>query len=404
MSFDNVFDSGGSEADSAEKSADALKKNTPGADQKAPGAKGVPKNVHDLERERDPWLVRQTAHGALDVMGFLGPMFQKFKEASAAQKDVAQKPQSTSDMASSAKDKAFEKVQVRIRDEDLPNLGDEEQKRLKEAHERSKGSLVVTDELGQAEGLAVDPSRNKAYIADRTGKRLWEVDLTSGSKRVAAGSLGSTPNDVTLDGTGTVAYVADWDGDRLLKVNLPHGDRTEVAVVDGQYGVALDTTGKIYVADGSGGHLNEVNLQAQQTQQPPAGVKVTKEPVPHASGVALDGHGKAYIGQWDGENLYEVDLADSEHRGEHRVVATLPGAHTVRVELDGAGNAYVADRKRGRLYKINLADGAYRPVATGLGKPNGLALDTRNGHIYVCNQEGQLWRISHVLPKATPKP
>ncbi|MFC6931213.1 YncE family protein [Actinomadura yumaensis] len=269
MSFGNIFDSGGQGADSAKKSADALKEGTPGADQKAPGAKDVPKNVRDMERERDPWLVRQTAHGALDVIGFLGPLLQKFSDVSAAQKEVSQNPQSTSDMASSARDKALEKVQVKISDEDLPSMGDEEQKRLKEAYERSKGSLVIADELGQAEGLAVDPSRNRAYVADRTGKRLWEVDLASGAKRVVAGALGLTPNDVALDGTGTAVYVADWDGDKLLKVPLPHGDPTAVAVVDGQYGVAMDGPRKAYVADGWGDHLYEIDLPEQPPQPPP---------------------------------------------------------------------------------------------------------------------------------------
>jgi len=60
MSFKNIFDSGGSEADSAEQSAQALNNDTPGAGD-------VSEAVRKLESERDPWLVRQTAPGATEA-------------------------------------------------------------------------------------------------------------------------------------------------------------------------------------------------------------------------------------------------------------------------------------------------------------------------------------------------
>ncbi|MGW7005386.1 hypothetical protein ACWGCW_21925 [Streptomyces sp. NPDC054933] len=69
MSFKNVFDSGGGEADSAKKAAQALNSDTPGAG-------NVSEAVRNLESQRDPWLVRQTAHGAFDIMGFLDPLFR----------------------------------------------------------------------------------------------------------------------------------------------------------------------------------------------------------------------------------------------------------------------------------------------------------------------------------------
>jgi hypothetical protein len=75
MSFKNVFDSGGGEADSAKKAAQALNSDTPGAG-------NVSEAVRNLESQRAPWLVRQTAHGAFDVIGFLDPLFQKFHDVS----------------------------------------------------------------------------------------------------------------------------------------------------------------------------------------------------------------------------------------------------------------------------------------------------------------------------------
>jgi hypothetical protein len=94
MSFENVLDTGGGQADSSKESAQALNNDTPGAGDVA-GA------LRDLENQRDPWLVRQTAHGASDVMNFINPLFQKSQDVSASQRQVSEDPSSTSTMASS---------------------------------------------------------------------------------------------------------------------------------------------------------------------------------------------------------------------------------------------------------------------------------------------------------------
>jgi len=367
MSFKNVFDSGGNEADSAKRSAQALNNDTPGTGD-------VSGDVHKLESQRDPWLVRQTAHGVFDVMDFLNPLFQKFHDVSADQRQVSEAPQSTSDMASSAMNKTFAKVQVKMSDEDLPDISSD------------RSYVLIATDLGQSEGLAVDPSQNKAYVADRAGQKLSAVDLATGARRVVASTLGDT-GDVALDGNGT-AYVTDYSGSRLVAVDLFNGSSRTIASVTTAYGVALDGTGKAYVADHTGGQLIAVDLQNGQK-------KTITEGLGHAAGVALDGNGKAYVGQHGGSTLYEIALTD----GTKRVVTTLPGgANTTRVELDGAGKAYVADHNGRRLYEVNLADGAQRVVATGLGTPNGLGLDS--GQIYVSNHQGQLWRISQRAAQA----
>ncbi|MQS11061.1 PQQ-binding-like beta-propeller repeat protein [Streptomyces kaniharaensis] len=368
MTFKNIFDSGGDEADSAKKAADALNRDIPGA-----GTVSGP--VRDLESKQDPWLVRQTAHGAFDVMGFLNPLLQKFHDASADQLRAAQDPASTFAMASSAMKKAAEAMKVEIRPEDLPNVSTE------------RASLLLTTELGQSEGLAVDPARNKAYVGDLAGQKLSAVDLATGAKRVVASSLGDI-RDVTLDGNGT-AYAADYGGGRVVAVDLTTGSVRTVASVLGAYGVALDGAGKAYVANWNDGQLIAVDLKSGQKNTVTDGLG-------RASAVALAGNGKAYVGQREGGALYEVDLA----AGTKRLVTTLPAANATRVALDGAGNAYVADSGGGRLYLVNLADGAQRVVASGLGHPYGLALDGGNGRIYVSNQEGQLWRLSQRVAQA----
>ncbi|MFD7334559.1 hypothetical protein ACFV98_00955 [Streptomyces violascens] len=371
MSFKNIFDNGGEQAGSAEKSADALNKDTPGSGD-------VSEAVRKLESERDPWVMRQTAHGAFDVMSFLGPLFQNAQGAAAAQRQASEDPSSTSNMASSTT-KAFGPPTVSISDDDAPKLED-----LQKLLGNKKGYALIATGLGLSEGLAVDPSAgNTVYVADRGGTRLCTVKVDNGAQRVAASTLGDI-GDVKLDRQGT-AYTTDWSGARLLAVDLSSGSSSLVVAVTGAYGVALDGAGKAYVASWTDGLLVEVDLTGRQK-------RTVASLGGGIGGVALDGKGKAYVGQKDnGGKLFEVALAD----GAKRVLTSLPsGASTIRVELDGAGRAYTIDHLGGRLYEITLADGAQRVVASGLGTCEGLALDTVNGWIYVSNREGQLWQIS----------
>ncbi|MFI8274282.1 hypothetical protein ACIGBH_05100 [Streptomyces sp. NPDC085929] len=376
MSFENIFDSSGSEANSAKQSAESLNKDTPGAGD-------VSDAVRKLESQRDPWLVRQTAHGAFDVMGFINPLFQKINQASADQRQVVANPASTSSMASSTL-KASGPPQPHISDEDMPKAED-----LSKLMGNRRGYALITTGLGTSEGLAVDPSQNTAYVADRGGVKLSAVKIATGAQRVAANALGDI-GDVKLDGTGK-AYSTDYAGGRLVAVDLSSGTSSVVAGVPGAYGLALDGAGKAYVVSHSEGKLTAVDLQSGQKTTVATGLPIG------TSAVALDGKGKAYVGQKDnGGNLYEVNLAD----GGKRVLTNLPGASTIRVELTGDGRAYTLDHLNGRLYEITLADGAQRVVASGLATCEGLALDTANGQIYVSNVGGQLWQISQRATQA----
>lgn len=376
MSFKNIFDNGGDEAGSAEQSAQALNEDTPGAGD-------VSEAVRKMESERDPWLVRQTAHGAFDVMGFLGPMLQNTQNMAATQRQVSEDPGSTSTMASSTM-KAFGPPQVNISEEDMPKPED-----LSKLIGNKRSFALLATGLGLSEGVAIDPSQGMVYVADRGGQRLCAVKVATGAQRVAASTLGDI-GDVKLDGQGT-AYTTDYGGARLLAVDLAGGSSRTVASVTGAYGVALDGTGKAYVANWLEGQLIAVDLRSGQKNT------IAGNLGQGIGGVALDGSGKAYVGQKDGSGkLYEVSLAD----GTHRVVTSLPGASTIRVELDGAGKAYTIDHVNGRLYEVTLADGAHRVVASGLGTCAGLALDTVNGRIYVSNREGQLWQIDRRAAEA----
>ncbi|MEV2275051.1 YncE family protein [Nocardiopsis sp. NPDC049922] len=254
--------------------------------------------------------------------------------------------------------------------------------------------------LGTADGLALDPVNQKAYVTDRySGGRLHRVDLdpAGGGTDWVLENLGQV-NDVALDLPGGKAYVTDYSGKRLFTVDLADHSAAPVTVAEGMnaYGVALDLPGdRAYVTDVEQGKLIEFDLNSR-----PAERRRTWD-VPRAAGVALKGD-RAYVGQYDLGGLYEVDL--SADGGTPRVVATNLG-RSIRVALDGAALAYVSDSGGGRLHEVVVADdgdrGLRRVVADGLGTVAGVGLDRDNGWIYVTNRQGRLLRISGVLPDAS---
>ncbi|GGU52781.1 hypothetical protein GCM10010211_16620 [Streptomyces albospinus] len=125
MSFKNIFDSGGSEARSAEESAQKVSENIPGA---RPEREGVDPELYDgiPEAVRDPKIMRETSPEALSIMNnFLTPLFKSTQTVADRQRATSENPESTSGMASSVKDEAVKKVKVEIRDEDQPKTSDE---------------------------------------------------------------------------------------------------------------------------------------------------------------------------------------------------------------------------------------------------------------------------------------
>ncbi|MGW8380611.1 hypothetical protein [Streptomyces sp. ODS28] len=396
MTFENIFDSGGGEADSAKDTAQSLHDSTPGAeegtwdeenDTVSGSASGY---VRDWESARDPWLLHQTPHGAFGVLGFLDPLFQRTSDVSSAQRQASEDPRTTSDMASSTKDKAFASVKAEIREEDMPGLGEEAQQRLRQAHDRAASANVltalITADLGNAEGIALDTAHGKAYVASRSTHRLIGVDLASGATyTVRSDDLGEVC-DVALDGGG-LAYVTDFSGRRLLSVDLATGATRQVAGELRAYGVGL-YGGTVYVTDWD--HQKLIAVDPANGEQTPVAEDLGAGP----SGVAMDGDGTAYVGHRDGTGpLWRIDL----RQGAKTEVATVSRT-SPRIALDGAGRAYVSDHLGDRLHEVHLADGAQRVAATGGGgvsfSPVGLALDRTGGWLYVATWEGQLWRIS----------
>jgi len=288
-------------------------------------------------------------------------------------------------------------------------------------------------------GLAVDGSGN-VYVSDQGNDTIRKITPAGVVTTIAgtAGKSGSldgtgpaaqfaTPGNVAVDGSGNV-YVADQLNHTIRKITpagvvttiagtatvAGHNDGTGTASrFDQPYGIAVDGSGNVYVADTYNCTIRKIT---------PAGVVTTLAGTPGAegsadgtgaaaqfnypTGVAVDGGGNVYVADVLSDTIRKVTPAG--------VVTTLAGSAGLTgfadgtgaagefnfpydIAVDGGGNLYVADLYNFTIRKITpanvvttLAGSPGQGYADGAGSaarfyyPTDMALDG-NGNLYVAD-------------------
>lgn len=231
-------------------------------------------------------------------------------------------------------------------------------------------------------GVAIDAAGN-VYVADSANHTIRKV-TPAGVVTTLAGVPGSTgtasatparfnePFGVAVDSAGT-AYVADTNNNAIRKVS-PAGVVTTLAGGNGMgsadgtgaaarfaepRGIALDSSGNVYVADYENDTIRKVT---------PAGVVTTLAGAVNTPGFA-DGTGSA---------------------------ARFRSVNGIAV--DGAGNLYVADAGNRAIRKVSPA-GVVTTLVDGsngqLGEPRGVAV-AADGTVYVADHG------AHVIHRISP--
>jgi sugar lactone lactonase YvrE len=177
-------------------------------------------------------------------------------------------------------------------------------------------------------GLAID-STGKIYTANQTGSDLliYNADGTSAGTIVTGGGPqypAIAPNGNIWTSTSTNA-----DGPHgSVEAFTPGGTRvaTVTAGLYGPYGVAVDQSGKVYVANNGGGNVTTYTGSGTQTT-PTISIN-------SAFALAVGPNGKIYVVNGNGLSVYNADGSAS--------TPSITGSF-YSVAVDRAGNIYLLD-------------------------------------------------------------
>jgi sugar lactone lactonase YvrE len=292
-------------------------------------------------------------------------------------------------------------------------------------------------QFNQPAGLAVDGSGN-VYVSDQGNDTIRKitpagvVTTLAGTAKMSGSADGTgpaarfaTPGNVAVDSSGNV-YVADQLNDTIRKitpggvVTTFAGDATVAGHVDGTgagarfdnpYGIAVDSSGNVYVADTYNCTIRKITS---------AGVSTTIAGTPgiigakdgtgaaaqfnYPTGVAVDGSGNVYVADVLNYTIRMVTPSGvvTTIAGDAGLTGFSDGAGTLAefnypydIAVDGSDNLYVADLYNFTLRKITppnvvttLAGLPGEGYADGTGSaaqfyyPTGMVLDA-GGNLYV---------------------
>jgi uncharacterized protein (TIGR03437 family) len=292
-----------------------------------------------------------------------------------------------------------------------------------------KGPATSGQLLGPND-VALDAAGN-LYIADMNNNRVREV--SGGVISTVAGGGGNGPASVATDAAGNL-YIAVINDCLIRKVsngqittvlggggNLGDGAAAGIRL-DHPSGVATDSAGSMYVADGNNNVIRKVSGglstiiagmihgRGYSGDDGPATSATMNQPV----GVAVDGTGNVYIADFNNNRIRRVTegtittvagTGAAGYGGDNgpAVNAQLNGPSDVAV--DGDGNIFIADYGNHAIRR--LSGGVISTIAgTGaagyggdngpaggaqLNSPAGLALDGA-GNVFVADYGNQLVR------------
>ena len=268
------------------------------------------------------------------------------------------------------------------------------------------GGPATAARLHHPNNVAVDSAGN-VYISDDYSQRIRKVDSTGTITTVAGTGYNSFsgdggpaveaylqgPRGVAVDGSGNL-YIADSANDRIRKVDSTgtittiagtgergfsgDGGPAVEAQLNGPYGVAVDGSGNLYIADPFNSRIRKVDSTGTITTVAGTGVQrfsgdggpAAAAQLVHPYGVAVDGSGNLYIADY---RIRKVDstgiitmIAGSRRgsgfSGDGGPASEAQLASPRGLAVDSAGNLYISDTGNNRIRKLTPMTGPAAPV------------------------------------------
>ncbi|WP_338552082.1 S-layer homology domain-containing protein [Paenibacillus sp. KS-LC4] len=299
------------------------------------------------------------------------------------------------------------------------------------------GSGTSLGQFNFPRGVAVDLGGN-VYVADSRNNRIQKLDfstVSTGEWKLIGGTLGSgvgqfkNLSDVTLDTSGNI-YVADTGNQRIQKLDVSTnswsewkkgggGSGSELGEFKNPYGVAVDESGEVYVADSENHRIQKLDGSAGNWSNWGYVGAVAGDSLgefANVTGVATDDEGNLYAADYNNHRIQKLDILKGEWEevgnGEGSGLGEFYEPHGLTV--DAYGDIYIADLGNDRIQKLDITNGAWSEwsksgggAGSSLGEfssPTDVAID-RNNTLYVAdfgNHRIQKW--VYTIPSAPIRP
>ncbi|MDQ6418454.1 S-layer homology domain-containing protein [Paenibacillus sp. LHD-117] len=276
-------------------------------------------------------------------------------------------------------------------------------------------------EFSYPAGVAVDSSGN-VYVADWYNTRIQKRTVTgewsdlgkkdSNDFPIFGNEFGefNYPTGVAVDSGGNV-YVADQANHRIQKLTVSIGDWSQWGYIGPTYGsvpgefykpngVAIDSSGNVYVADNYSIQKLTVSTGAWDEWRGDSENAILGE-FDHPSGVAVDSSGNMYVADTNYNRIQKLTASSgvwSQWRKNGGGSGSALGEfdYPSGLAVDSSGNVYVADTDNHRIQKLTVSTGVWSEwVKSGGGPgsdlgefnyPSGVAVDS-SGNVYVADTE-----------------
>ena len=219
------------------------------------------------------------------------------------------------------------------------------------------GGKATSALLNSPLGVAVD-SAGDVFIADSGNNRVQKVTPIGTISTIAGSATGvpgsssallDGPESVAVDGSGNV-YIADMFNNRVQEVTAGGNVKTIAgsatgsagtsgdggpatsALLSGPAGVAVDSSGDLFIADASNNRIQEIYATGGNSW----GKAMTAGDIYTVAGSASGGFGTS---------------------GDGRPAATALLAHPVGLAVDSSGDLYIADTDNNRVQEIATTSG-----------------------------------------------